>query len=286
MTRKSYIGFFFLIAALTVCIFVCKKQKGFHPKAIASNFSYQKEWEVDAIVPSDAFSQKFIYLGNGAQSFAFVSEDQKYVLKFFRMKHLTPKTWLNYLPFFCLKNYRFKKVYKRQMRLKETFSSFKMAYEEFKEESGLVFIHLNKTNHLKKRITLMDKKGKEYRIDLDETVFVLQEKAELIYSRISRLIEEGDLEEAKGALRSFFQLIAKRSHKKFVDKDLWLHNNYGFVGQKAIQIDIGQLMKGESFLAHSQEKDARDRVEEWLQSHYPSLLPEFQGILNESIVFS
>src|ERR1700722_2869530 len=65
-----------------------------------SNFTYElpfnSKWEVSSPSPEQKalidkiLSQNFTYLGKGAQSYAFESQDQKFVLKFFKFKHIKP----------------------------------------------------------------------------------------------------------------------------------------------------------------------------------------------------
>src|SRR5689334_14456085 len=69
------------------------KTLSFAPKRIISDFSYNPALETDPLSTEEQqqldriLSQPFRYLSAGSQSYAFVSEDGKYVIKFFRMKH-------------------------------------------------------------------------------------------------------------------------------------------------------------------------------------------------------
>jgi len=47
-------------------------------------------------------NQKFSYIGKGAQCYAFVSDDQLYVLKFFKFKHLKPNLLVDLIPSIAL----------------------------------------------------------------------------------------------------------------------------------------------------------------------------------------
>ena len=93
------------IAAIAIaCLCYTPKKSGFSVKKLALNVGNHPEWEItpeekDLELFNQLLLQKFTYLDRGTQSYAFVSADQKYVIKFFNMKHLTPKTWLKLLPF-------------------------------------------------------------------------------------------------------------------------------------------------------------------------------------------
>ena len=55
---------------------------------------------IDQQLLEPIFAQRFFYLGKGAQSYAFSSEDGVFVLKFFKFKHLKPNWLMQILPDF------------------------------------------------------------------------------------------------------------------------------------------------------------------------------------------
>ncbi|MBA2727519.1 MAG: hypothetical protein H0U49_05020, partial [Parachlamydiaceae bacterium] len=121
-------------------------------------------------------SQHFTYIGKGAQSYAFGSEDGKYVIKFFKFKHLRPSFWLDLLPpIFGLDNYKDKQYQRKERKLEGVFSGYRLAYLRHREDSGLLFIHLNHSENLFPPMTVIDKMGWHHSIPLDGVVFILQE---------------------------------------------------------------------------------------------------------------
>jgi hypothetical protein len=234
---------FFPLALLAIGLFYCSKASGFSVDKIRSPFTFQAEWEVSYTpFPEGIFSQKYIYLKSGQQCYAFASEDGKYVIKFFKMKHLIPKTQLlAHLPF--LKEYADKKIDQRIERHRRLFSNYKMAYEELKEETGLIYLHLNKTEHLQKKVYLLDKMGREHSIDLDRFEFVLQEKAELLASKLTQNLK---WDEKQKLVEALLHLVKKRLEKGFSDRDNGVKFNYGFIGDRAIQIDVGRIARDAS----------------------------------------
>lgn len=255
---------FFLI----FCLFLAGC-KGFHPRQIRASIENRKEWEIPISEQQLLFlPDTFHYLGNGAQGIVFESEDQKYVLKFFKMKHLTAKKWLKYLP--ARSDYRFRKTERREKRLEALFSIFKTAYEQFPEETGLKMVHLNQTEHLKKKIRLIDKKNKEWEVDLDTVPFVVQERAELFFSRLEAEIQKQDFGRAKSCIAAALRFIEERSQKGYTDLDSGFGNNYGFVGDKIIQIDIGRMVQGSS----DEQERVRKQIFHWVEKHHPFLTAE------------
>ena len=67
-----------------------------------------------------------------------------------------------------------KKVDRRFALLKHDFDSYKIAYENLKDETGLIYLHLNKTDFLKQKMIIIDKIGIYHEIDLDSMEFLIQ----------------------------------------------------------------------------------------------------------------
>lgn len=273
--KKKLLVIFSLLVLVVGLILYRPKVSGFVISKIYTSFSPRPEWEVISYPENlnDIFSQKFTYLGRGNESYAFVSEDQKTVLKFINMEHLTPRKWVAYLPFPFLHDYRVRKFDRREKRLKETFGTCRMAYEELKNETGLIFIHLNKTKTLNKTLTIVDKKGKEHAVDLDSAVFIVQEKAELFYARIKKFIQEGKSADVPRAVQSFLNFIELRCQKGYFDEDKGITSNYGFIGDRIIQIDIGRLRKKESH--EDQVERARLKIYSAIKRHHPEVFSAF-----------
>lgn len=92
-------------------------------------------------------------------------------------------------------------------------------------------------------VTIIDKLCIAHQIDMDSIEFALQTKAELVQPHLKRLIQENDLPGAKECLTSLLELIVERCHKGIHDRDPNLLTNFGFIGHKAITIDIGSFSK-------------------------------------------
>lgn len=248
-----------LLIATICCLYSCT-----HPslkETVSSSLPPDSRWSLSPLEHEEQaqvqaiLSQKFTFLGEGAQAIAFESNDGKYVLKLFKMRRFTPSLADQLCPH----------VVRRRLRnLHWVFNGYKNAYHDLRKETGLVWIHLAKTHHLHQPITLIDKNGEECQLDADATEFVIQEKAELIFHRLERLYKEGKNEEAQKAIASILQLIQSRTQKGYADRDKAVSNNYGFVGDRPIQLDIGRLYKGHK---DGQLEHVHRRIERWKTEH-------------------
>lgn len=267
------------------------RPKGFHPRAISSSLEFSPYWHAD--VPGSAsmapiLSQDYFYLGSGAQCYAFISADGKYVLKFFKMKHLLPKKWLRYFPFPGLGSYRFRKTERRVARQKSLFQSYMLAWEHLQKETGLVYIHLNKTDELKMAPLLFDKEGDSFQVDLDQYEFIVQRKSTLLRDHIAACMKEGKKEKAVEAIQSLLGRVVELSKKGFIDQDSGVSHNYGFVGKEVIHFDVGQLTSDKTAAepSHYQREVLRVayKLELWLKEDFPELLPNLEESIGELLL--
>lgn len=254
MARRKYL---ILLLILGIGIFTkISSTEGFSENKISSSLAPNPAWSVGAPSSEEQkklqqiFASRFKFLGEGAQSFAFESEDSKYVLKFFNMRRFTPSLADQLCPHV---------VRRRLKNLRWVFNGYKTAYDKFREDTGLVFIHLAKTNYLKQKVQVIDGKGKEHTIDLDKTEFVLQEKAELIFDRLAKLRHQGDREGMQKSIQAILELVKRRVDQGYADRDTAVSNNFGFVGNRPIQLDVGRLYQGakEGQLEHVERRIAR-----------------------------
>jgi hypothetical protein len=239
----------FPILLLTVGIsYCCRDTRHFHLKKITSPLPPQVEWEVPASpLSEEILSQPYGYMRGGSQSCCFVSADQKYVLKFFKIGHLVSKRWLNYLP------------NKRYEKLQKAFASYKLAYDHFREETALLALHLNPTHGLYGEITVVDRQQREHRIPLDRVPFIIQKKADLLSDKIAKGRET---EKLCAAILEFTKM---RCESYLSDGDGEIKNNYGFVGDQAVQFDPGRLYYDESMKDPSVRERELERVKGKLQ---------------------
>ncbi len=259
-----------------------KRADGFTLEKITSILTPEEKWNVN-VSPEELcrinniLDQPYHYLGRGFQCYAFVSSDRKHVLKFFRHQRLRPSEVLDWLPQISwVKARKERKRGELEKRKEHLFKSFKIAFEYIPYETGLVYIHLNKTKELHKTITIVDKSGNSYAIPLDDYEFVLQRKASLLKPTITELMKQSKEEEAKKRINQIFTLLESCAKKGVLDTDgaLIRKDNLGFLDDRAIYIDAGKLTLKEKI--KRKEAFAKDLkrlrpFEKWLEENFPTL---------------
>lgn len=267
---------------------------GFTMGNISSEFAYNPKWDLSPPTPKEAekikrvLSQKFTYLGKGCQSYVFGSEDGNYVLKFVKFQRFRPQQWLDYLTFIPLMDrYRLAKIEKKNKKLDMLFASWKIAYENLRPETGLIFVHLNQSNNLQQTLTIFDKMGFEHHLDLDQTVFLLQERATMLCPTISRLVKEGKEDKAQELLDKLLLVILSEYERGLADNDHALMQNTGVIDGQPVHIDVGQfVIKPEMRdpAVYKPELFSKTyKFSKWLERHHPNLANYFNEKLENII---
>lgn len=255
---------------------------------------YHKEWEIPPLTPQEKeqldtiLKQKFYYIAKGTQSYAFASEDGDYVIKFFKFKHLKPNWIVDILPSISpFAEYRSKQQARKQKKLDGAFAGYHLAYQVHREDSGLLFIHLNRTKDLHKTVVLVDKIGLEHHADLDKMVFFVQRRVTTTRARIDESMKKGDLAAAKKDIRKIFDLYVSEYSKGVYDRDHGVMHNTGFAGERPIHLDVGMLTKKESMKQpHEAKQDLALIVRKfriWFTDHYPEALAEMMQDIEQKI---
>ena len=297
--RIFFKRFSYVVLAAVLCVslekFCRSKTDGFSMSKITSEMTYHKEFETSSLSNKELDSirsildQPYHYLGKGVQCFAFVSADDKYVLKFFRMRRVLPSPWLIKMP--VNESYKKEKISRKFEEFMRDFMSYKIAYELLKEDTGLVYIHLNKTNLLHQKITLFDKIRIKHTIDMDNMEFILQKKADLFYPAVKEMIVLGKKTEVKQCVKDLIHFLAYRSSLGIYDKDPDINTNFGICEGKPLQIDVGRYRmdptRKDPLLYIDDILRVTDNLRQWLNSEDPelsdSLLQEIENLKSKEL---
>lgn len=220
-------------------------------------------------------SKNYHYLGKGHQSYAFLSDDQQYVLKFIKFTYLKPS---------LLAYYDSKYTQKGQLkRLKRVLTGYDLAYHLDQENTGVTYIHFQKTIDLQKQIQVSDRYGFKHAINLDDTYFIIQKKATVTSDVLSQLLKNEHVETAKKRIRQILDLYVSEYRKGLYDTDHNVMSNTGFIDDEAIRFDVGRLkldpkMKNVQQFKSDLEKVSKERFQKWIKKRFPQY---FDEIIND-----
>jgi hypothetical protein len=149
-----------------------------------------------------------------------------------------------------------------EKKICELFTACRIAYNKAKEETGLLYVHLNETQD---QLPLMHLKGPlGQKIDLEPDLyrFVIQKKA---LSFKDAILKEDPVIVRK-RLDSFVSMLHSRLNKGIRNSDSAVIRNFGFIDDKAVEIDFGNYSekptsKEEEFALYT------GRLQAWLKKH-------------------
>lgn len=194
----------------------------------------------------DVFSQTFYFLGEGQSSLAYESEDQKYILKFFKPRN---DFGIDYVM--------------------ERLAGYRLADRVHKEQTGILFLHLEETNDLNIDVSILDKKINQKKIKgmtksvvpLDKVAFVLQKKANKMSLILKDSINRNDDKLVRKRLRQVFDLYEIEIDKGLVDLDPKIINNFGFIEENPVRFDVSHLREIEKPLNPEKFQQFKSKME-------------------------
>ncbi len=270
------------LGLLTLYFFYESRTQKFRFQEILSQLAPSSTEPVVAEGVNERLQQKFFYLGSGKQCHAFLGEDQKTVLKFFRHGDPSFERLLNkcsipleawYGKFFIHYN------------PKLVIESYQLAYEILPELTGVLYLHLNRTSGQHGKVRLVDSSWVEHEVNLDETEFLLQNYGELAIVRIDRQMKEEDLAGAIKSIAALFEAVEERILKGVQMQDSAFRRNVGFYGERVMLLDAGSLKKSYDLQTprevYQEIELLTTGLRRWIHRHHPTLDPYFQDMLIE-----
>ncbi len=247
-----------------------KVNAGFYLHRIFSDKKISFETLGDLKCPEiqNAFAQDYEYLDQGHQIFAFISKDGKYILKFIKNRK-----------FPILKNIKSK----RGISKRRHYRSCEIAFEEYLEQTGLLYVHFSNITSDLPSLMVKDKVGLTYHVDLNKVEFMLQKRASTIKDRFEEYKKRGNLSLAKIDLVRTLNFVLERAQRGFFDKAPNIINNFGFIENNPVEFDVGGFYRDSNKTIHHfyvfEIEKLRRRITKWLDKNYS----ELSSFANEKI---
>lgn len=267
----------FLIAFNTLEHLCHQKTKGFFLQRIQFH-----EETPEASSPDEAtlaaLNQLFHYFDYGNQCFAFVSEDGKYILKFFKYVHHSSPLWTSKIPLLNrLKAFRQTRIDKTLWKRNRDFQGYQIAFDHLRNETGLLDIHLHPTKTYP-TITLYDPLHIVHSLDLNNAPFILQKRVTPAYKQFSSWIQKGEIDKLRQGVSDLVSLCAQRISKHIFDDDVNFYSNTGFDGEKPIIIDPGHFVLDSSNT--SELPTLLVELKNWFSKNYPPMVSHVEACAN------
>ncbi len=280
--------FFFSCLVLFVCVYEISSDVNF-----LQSITYEEEnksplccnSEIERETVQKILTQTFRYYSEGNQCYVYESADGEYVLKFFKLGRLKPSRWLEYfsvIPF--VDSYRIRMRKGQSNRLKKVYAGHTIAYEQDKENCGIIAVRFPGSGLNVETIKLIDRWGLKREVQADRVVFVLQKKAETTRKLLRRYLAEGNLSSAEQLIDRIFALYLDEYSKGIYDRDHNVIDNIGFIAGNSMRIDVGKLRRDPEFVSSDKylpdlEEKVIKRLDTWIKRDYGPLYPHFSRYL-------
>lgn len=224
----------------------------------------QPSWDIPYTPPQieeirTILKQPLRFLGAGSQCFAFVSEDDQYVIK-------------------ICKAMRYQKPEKKEA----DFLSYFLAFQKLPKQSQMLFLHLNPTNTLQISLKIIDPLGIPHFVNADHLSFYIQKKLTLFYDYLNPLVPTMSIDQAKNLLHELLALCRTSSKEALQVRDIQL-KNIGVCHDKFFWVDPGRIRKKNSLPSLEEQKKEFIRLTSRLKPFLESLHPLFSSIIDEEI---
>lgn len=238
---------------------------GFRPAKCAITWPHCDAWTASDPDPYvlDILKGNFTYWTKGAQSYVFLSEDRKYVLKLFRfdasrlpygqegVRWLRQKRFLkekHFLPW--------------QTKVVKTLTSCHLAYAKASDLTGVIWVHLNVGERPLPTLIVTDRLGRAHRIDPARFRFALQKRADSFLSTLQKA------KNPQPCIASFFSLLDALAERGLANIDPNMGKNFGFLDGKAVEIDFGNFLFDPALAAQDKAHFAH-RLKRWVEKNRP-----------------
>jgi len=224
----------------------------------------------------DVLSQPYTYLDRGKQSFVFLSQDQRYVLKFFDTRNLRPRYFSSEV----------RRSYKR--KIARLITGYRTAFDHDRDHSGLLYVQLQPNPEVKLVVDLIDRFGFQHKINLGKVPFIVQQRAIPTRHLITAMLEKGNTAEAIQFLRKMIDMYMDEYQRGLFDRDHNFMHNTGFIDGQPVRIDQGRLKVDESFkdpriFMPDLRKITIDRTGGWLSRHFPQYREEILSAMQTKL---
>lgn len=158
--------------------------------------------------------QPFYPLGEGHQTYAFVSKDGKTVLKFIKFSYMNSMS-----------------AVERDNRLKRLFLGYILSFQRDRDNTGLIALHQ------------ADPKGTPLTVTVDDTPLDVTPLYFILQKRVTPLKEvlNQNKSHAKEKLDKILDLYADEYKRGLYDSDHNVLYNTGFIGDRPYRLDAGRI---------------------------------------------
>lgn len=236
----------------------------------------------------EILSSPFYYLGKGCQSYVFEDKTHRYVIKFLKYQRYRPHNALSYFTFIpWIARQVEERTEKKLSKIDNVYRSWKTSLVMAPDETGVLYVHLNKTKEFDRPLIIYDKIGLKHEIDLNAVEFLLQRKAQLLTTYLTNLVNEKREEEVLSFLQNMIDQMVDGFKRGISDNDYALLQNTGVADGHAVYIDVGQIIYNpivrDPKVYGKELFNKTYKFRQWLRDLSPVVADQFDGMVAEAV---
>ncbi len=184
------------------------------------------------------------FIGMGSQCVAFSAKNTPYVLKLCKANRYQIPSFLEQPPLsFFLKDYVERKKRRKKEKQEADYASYIHAYSKTPKQSGIVFLHLEKTNTPGVVIQLKDPLGISHYLERNDLIFYIQKKARPLKEHLIKLLQEQKTAQIKTFFYELLAMVIENTKSGVLLKDINPKKNIG-VSEEGLPvwIDPGRII--------------------------------------------
>jgi hypothetical protein len=278
----------FVCAILSLPAAMKRLTHSFHFERLFVELPRNETWSVSNQISLEdvrqMLSQDFDYLSRGSQSFVFLSQDRSVVLKLFLFDSDEPL--MNRLLRALFEKPRNDAFFNRvQKKAIQTMEASKLAYEYLRNETAIVYLHLNPGLDNLPIVNLRGPAWKHRSVPIDSFRFVLQKRANSLNHSLLEAYIYQDSQRFFLLIDRLNALLDHRLARSIVNTDPTLFNNFGVICDQLVEIDFGNYIYFPEFFDPNRAAKEKSRyyvhLLKWVEQYTPAWKDDVAIRINE-----
>jgi hypothetical protein len=236
-------------------------------------------------LPNSVINQSYRYLYEGSSAIVFISADNQYIFKILKQNASSIPT-LILPPGQHRYGVNHKEIDTTSLQPHGLrYNSYLLAIDRLQKETGLIFLHLDRLQDLDTQLLVLDKKGQQRILSLDDYAFVFQKKGDPIYQTITKLMRNNQIDKAKALVGHTLQSVFTLCREVVIDESSVIKKHMSCIGEQCLFMDVEHFQRQKEMIdgiAYLQQvDDIIDSFEIWLKQKHPKLAIEAKNQITQ-----
>lgn len=240
---------------------------------------------IQKTLATSVINQSYRYLYEGSNAIVFISADNQYIFKILKQNASSIPT-LILPPGQHRDGLNHKEIDTTSLQpTGRRYNSCLLAIDSLQKETGLMFLHLDRSQNLDIQLLVFDKKGQQRILSLDDYAFVFQKKGDPIYQTITKWMRNKQIDKAKALVGHIIQSAFSLCQEVLIDESSIIKKHMACIGEQCLFMDVEHFQRQNEVIDSTaylqQVDDIIDSFEIWLEQKHPELAIEAKNQINQ-----